>query len=205
MFYNFAVKWPLYHHSLSLPLYSYELASYNAEREKFETYCIICTNLPYNLPLSHVHLSTQPDTFLITFLVFMDLWTFSLIGTPLPTAHCYCQRYEGRGIKPLTPQLSWACCEIPGDMAVRIRKERDVRDDSPVSQLWLSERWPGLDPPVGESVNPVVSRCFGLKLRHSRSVMVSLAYSFRKPHPTLTTDGYNVVVHHSALHREVTK
>lgn len=140
MFYNFAVKWPLYHHSLSLPLCSYELASYNAEGEEFETYCIICTNLPYNLP----HVFTCLLNLLINFLVFMfDLWTFSLIGTPLPTAHCYCQRYKGHGIKPLTPQLSWAYCEIPGYMAARIRKERDVRnvrDDSPVCQLWLSER-----------------------------------------------------------------
>lgn len=57
-------------------------------------------------------------------------------------------------MKYLTPQMSWAYCDIHGDIIVRIKERKERRLFC--VQLWISEGRPGLDPQVWEDTNSAV-------------------------------------------------
>lgn len=63
--------------------------------------------------------------------------------------------YGTKALPVTTVVTMGAYCKIDGDIEVRIRKKRG-RGDCLVSQLWLSDGPLGLDPRVGDCVNPLV-------------------------------------------------
>lgn len=115
---------------------------------------------------------------------------------------CKGTQYIHYFIHQSTPQPTRAYCRIPGDITVRITKERD---DCPVHLLWLSEEGggAGLDPRVWWSVNPVAHPIVDRQRFSEGNLSIprtaSPVNSLFKPWPQLTTYGYIEVVHYRAL------
>lgn len=102
-----------------------------------------------------------------------------------------------------------ACCEILGDMGVRIGNERGKETICQcASGVYHSERRPGLDPRFEVNVKPVVfplsttnyaaKSAFSVGNLHTPR-RASTAYSFFKPWPQLITDDDIEVGHSCAL------